>query len=83
MQSTEEEVGVGDGEGTAFAVASRPGMSAGRLGTDVKDAVSVCQDGATARGDRVDVELRDLNGDAGRGGSEDVLIIPAEPRHIG
>ena len=74
QQAPEEEVGVGDGQRAALAVARWAGMGARRLGADDEEPVLPEEARAAACGDRVDVELGRLDGDAGGGGFEDVLV---------
>ena len=57
-------------------------MRAGRLRTDDEQAVAEEQAGASAGRDRVDVELRRLDGHAGRSALEHVLEGARVARHV-
>jgi hypothetical protein len=83
METTEEQVRVGDGKRTALSVTGRARVGTGRLGSDIEDFVRVGQYGATSGCDSVDVELRHLDGDPGSRGAEYVVITPTEAGYIG
>jgi hypothetical protein len=83
METTEEQIRVGDGERSALSVTSWAGMGTGRLGSDIEDFVLIGQDGAASSGDGVDVELRHLDRDPGGRGAEDMVVTSTEAGYIG
>lgn len=73
-------------------------MCPSRLGSHLEETVSIGEDTATTRSDRVDVKLRGLDGDSGGGSLKHMLVLfevrigsldlwpmthlPTETRHI-
>ena len=58
-------------------------MCSSRFRSDIENLVSIAEDGPTARGDGVDIELRDLYGNAGCCSLKDMLISASEARYVG
>ena len=83
MQPTEEEIGIGDGQRATLSVASWTGMCTSRLGADVEYLVPVSKNGPAPRRDRVDIQLRYLDGDTSSGSLKDMLVLSAESRNVG
>jgi hypothetical protein len=93
-ETSQNEVGIGDGQRTALAVACGAGVSGRRLvgqlwprypthlWTNDKHAVAVEQARATTSGDSVDIELRGLDNDLGGGGLEHVLELAIVAGHV-
>jgi len=78
MQPTQEQIGIGYRQRTAFAITRRTGMSSCGFRTNVEDLVSVGQNRASTRSHRIDIELWHLDGDAGGGRLKDMLILSTE-----
>lgn len=83
METTQEQVRVGDGERSALSVTGWARVSTGRLGSDIEDFVLVGQYGATSGRDGVDVQLRHLDGDPGSRGAKHVVVRSTEAGYIG
>ena len=75
LQLAEHDIGVGDGERAAAAVAGRAGIGAGRIRTGAEAAGLEMQDRAAAGGDRVDAHHRRADAHAGDFGVEGALIV--------
>ena len=79
----DHDIGVGDGERAAAAIAFRPGIGAGRIRADAKPRAVEMQDRAAAGRDGVDEHHRRAHAHAGDFGLEGALVFAGEMRHVG
>ncbi len=77
------DIGVGDGQRPAAAIAGRPRIGAGRIRTDAQARAVVMQDRAAAGRDRVDQHHRRPHAHAGDLGLEGALIGAVEMGDVG
>jgi hypothetical protein len=78
LQATENQVGIGDGQMTVFAVAYRTGVGAGGLGPHHEHAVVKKQAAAAAGGHGLDLQLGCLDTDPGGFRFEHQFVLAAK-----
>ncbi|GBD41956.1 hypothetical protein HRbin39_01343 [bacterium HR39] len=83
QQLADHEVGVGHRQRAAAAVAGRAGIGAGALGSDAEARAVEGDDGAAARGHRVDPHHGRAQPHAGDLGLEGALVLAGVVRHVG
>ena len=83
LQLAEHDVGVGDGERPAAAVAGRAGIRAGALRADAEARAVEGADRAAARRDGVDRHHRRAHAHAGDLGLEGALVLAGVVRDVG
>ena len=82
-QLADHDVGVGDRERSAAAVACRAGIGARAVGPDAKARAVEMQDRAAARRHGMDQHHRRAHAHAGDLGLEGTLVLPVEMRDVG
>ena len=82
-QLAHHQIGVGDGERAAAAIALRAGIGARRVRPDAEARAVEMQDRAAARRDRVDAHHRRAHPDARDLGLERAFVFAVEMRDVG
>ena len=83
LDAAEEDIGIGDGRGSAAPVARGTRIGAGRSGPDAKSRAVEADDGAAAGRDGVNVHHRRPHAHARDLGLEDALVFSGEMADVG